>query len=625
MNKRIFIIALLAGSLVTVSSLPAQDNRNANTRQPTLEDRIDHLEQDQQSLKGQVNQLRNDVTDLQDRVQRLEGGQQPPPTSPPAARSSGSGLRTSSAETRTRGSGEEQSYDVFYRGLQSGGHWFDDPTYGEVWQPDVAVSEGNWRPYSDGHWAYTDRGWTWISNEDFGWATYHYGRWARRSDTGWIWIPGSRWAPAWVSWRESSDHVGWAPLPPEVGDDSPTRVEGWVDSYYDIGPAAYFFVKTADLSQPSYRDVILLPERNVEFFTQTKNVTDIVYDGDVVAVHGPRYEQVASQAKIPSYKLSYVAENEGRFGINTRGDQLEVMAPSAKLQRNASIQPQVEKTLGQAQLDRGWQEIDKQKAAQLKQTIEQQAPVPANLPPKPAPPKPVMANSQNQPAQTGRRQEPSGNPPASEASPQNQARSATEQATPTPGRQPPRPESTPARAEGARPESPTTERERQTRGATSGESNAPREERRQPAAASPTPQRSIEQREQRQRATKPAPPPAEEPKNHAPTEQAPPEEKPNVENQSQSERSKEQLSEPRKQVEPRREQPANDRAHERTSRPETQREEPAKKEQPLRQQSDLERRKEKQSERTNTEPDRSEKKELKQEKSRKEESASEHR
>jgi hypothetical protein len=105
-----------------------------------------------------------------------------------------------------------QSFDVFYQRLQSGGHWFDDPTYGYVWQPDAAASDANWRPYSDGHWVYTDQGWTWISNEDFGWATYHYGRWARRTDSGWIWIPGSEWAPAWVSWREGSDHVGWAPL-----------------------------------------------------------------------------------------------------------------------------------------------------------------------------------------------------------------------------------------------------------------------------------------------------------------------------------------------------------------------------------------------------------------------------
>lgn len=67
---------------------------------------------------------------------------------------------------------------------------------------------------------------------------------------------------------ESSDDVGWAPLPPEVADDSETRVGGWVDNYYDIGPAAYSFVKIVDLSRPTYRDVILTPENNVELFSR---------------------------------------------------------------------------------------------------------------------------------------------------------------------------------------------------------------------------------------------------------------------------------------------------------------------------------------------------------------------
>ena len=55
--------------------------------------------------------------------------------------------------------------------------------------------------YADGYWAYTDVGWTWISYEDFGWATYHYGRWASLADYGWVWFPGSdlEWGPAWVS------------------------------------------------------------------------------------------------------------------------------------------------------------------------------------------------------------------------------------------------------------------------------------------------------------------------------------------------------------------------------------------------------------------------------------------
>ena len=104
------------------------------------------------------------------------------------------------------------SVDFFYDNL-SGGNWIDVEGYGYGWQPDVAVNDTNWRPYADGYWAYTDDGWTWISYEDFGWATYHYGRWANLADYGWTWFPGTDldWGPAWVSWRTGGDYVGWAP------------------------------------------------------------------------------------------------------------------------------------------------------------------------------------------------------------------------------------------------------------------------------------------------------------------------------------------------------------------------------------------------------------------------------
>jgi hypothetical protein len=56
-------------------------------------------------------------------------------------------------------------------------------------------------------------------------------------------------------------------------------------------------------------------------------------------------------------------------------------------------------------VERGWQQVDQEKTAQLKQTMQQQAPVPADLPPKPTSAQPVMANSQNQPAEKGRQQQ----------------------------------------------------------------------------------------------------------------------------------------------------------------------------------------------------------------------------
>ena len=76
------------------------------------------------------------------------------------------------------------SYSTFYTRLEPLGVWRDTSIYGYVWQPREAEQSRGWRPYTNGRWVYTDAGWTWVSKEPFGWATYHYGRWARLRDIG---------------------------------------------------------------------------------------------------------------------------------------------------------------------------------------------------------------------------------------------------------------------------------------------------------------------------------------------------------------------------------------------------------------------------------------------------------
>src|SRR4051794_3956025 len=71
------------------------------------------------------------------------------------------------------------------------GNWIQRPNYGWVWAP-TAVSTA-WRPYENGHWVWTDQGWTWITVEPYGWATYHYGRWYQDPQIGWAWVPGNDW------------------------------------------------------------------------------------------------------------------------------------------------------------------------------------------------------------------------------------------------------------------------------------------------------------------------------------------------------------------------------------------------------------------------------------------------
>ncbi|HKM64215.1 MAG TPA: DUF6600 domain-containing protein [Acidisphaera sp.] len=108
------------------------------------------------------------------------------------------------------------------------GTWAEAQDYGSVWYPEVAPS---WVPYRQGYWGYFGAwGWTWVDNESWGFAPFHYGRWARINGR-WAWIPGTyarEWhpvyAPALVGFFDTagapvagggtSGLVAWAPLGP---------------------------------------------------------------------------------------------------------------------------------------------------------------------------------------------------------------------------------------------------------------------------------------------------------------------------------------------------------------------------------------------------------------------------
>jgi hypothetical protein len=93
--------------------------------------------------------------------------------------------------------------------LDESGDWRYAQPYGYVWYPRVVA---DWRPYYYGRWAsYPRYGWTWIGADRFAWPTHHYGRWGVSAGV-WFWIPGSRWAPAYVSWGYAPGYTSWCPL-----------------------------------------------------------------------------------------------------------------------------------------------------------------------------------------------------------------------------------------------------------------------------------------------------------------------------------------------------------------------------------------------------------------------------
>jgi uncharacterized protein DUF6600 len=106
------------------------------------------------------------------------------------------------------------SMSAFDDTLSPHGAWMD-VSGRRVWRPNRDEVGVDFVPYaSRGHWVYTDEGWSWESDWDWGWAPFHYGRWVSDPSYGWCWLPDTVWAPAWVDWRYSDGYVGWTPLAP---------------------------------------------------------------------------------------------------------------------------------------------------------------------------------------------------------------------------------------------------------------------------------------------------------------------------------------------------------------------------------------------------------------------------
>lgn len=107
------------------------------------------------------------------------------------------------------------TFQTFYNSLSPYGQWINYPGHGYCWTPNGVGRD--FRPYySNGYWAMTDYGNTWVSNYNWGWAPFHYGRWMYDDYYGWMWVPGNTWGPAWVSWRSGGGCYGWAPLAPGI-------------------------------------------------------------------------------------------------------------------------------------------------------------------------------------------------------------------------------------------------------------------------------------------------------------------------------------------------------------------------------------------------------------------------
>ena len=209
----------------------------------------------------------------------------------------------------------------FYDDLAPYGNWIERPSYGWVWAPrSVSTS---WRPYQDGHWVWTDLGWTWVSDEPYGWATYHYGRWYDDPELGWVWVPGDEWGPAWVSWQEGADYIGWAPLPPSV-----TLTFGGILSV-TLAPESYVFVPQRYFLAPRIVTYVVPETRVRGFWGRTRNFTRYRRSGDRIYNDGVPVEQVQRFVgrPVPRYQI---ADARSARATRVQGNQVTVFRPQVQ-------------------------------------------------------------------------------------------------------------------------------------------------------------------------------------------------------------------------------------------------------------------------------------------------------
>lgn len=96
------------------------------------------------------------------------------------------------------------------------GRWVFVRDYGYAWTP--AVIGFDWVPFRLGQWIWSRGDYVWVSDERWGWAPYHYGRWAFVNGVGWCWVPPAAgaavWGPGYVAWTRTPGAIGWLPLAP---------------------------------------------------------------------------------------------------------------------------------------------------------------------------------------------------------------------------------------------------------------------------------------------------------------------------------------------------------------------------------------------------------------------------
>ena len=133
------------------------------------------------------------------------------------------------------------------------GDWVETEEYGRIWRPSATVVGVDFTPYETcGNWVYTEHGWTYACDWDWGWLPFHYGQWDWVQDS-WCWIPDYTWSPAWVDWRSGGGYVGWRPQRPHRHPKHPDHSRPARDRRLDQHDSHWRFTAQQDFGKRNVR------------------------------------------------------------------------------------------------------------------------------------------------------------------------------------------------------------------------------------------------------------------------------------------------------------------------------------------------------------------------------------
>ncbi len=223
------------------------------------------------------------------------------------------------------------SFQLFYDELSPYGMWVEYPNYGYVWIPNV---DREFSPYgTDGHWVFTDDGWTWVSDYPWGWAPFHYGRWAYDDSYGWLWVPNNEWGPAWVTWRRSQGYYGWAPMQPGMS------IEVSFGGGYRVPNDRWIFVRDRDFNRPDIDRHYVDRSSNVTIINNSTVINNTYIDNGrhTTYVAGPARDDVQKVTGAPIRPVAI--RDNGKPGQTLSNDQLQIYRPRVQTSNNNGHKP----------------------------------------------------------------------------------------------------------------------------------------------------------------------------------------------------------------------------------------------------------------------------------------------